>query len=425
MDVKADVPSLKHQLKFINSTAIHPAMVAGYGAGKSEGGLRRGMKLKTFPQHKLGVYAPTYGLLRDIWHDKFESFLNYYNIPHNLNKTDNILYIQGYGLVYFRSMDKPESIIGYDHHDAIIDEIDTMKKAKADKAWKRIIARNRSIKPNKAPNTVGAMTTPEGFGFTYEKWVKNKLSRCELIKATTYDNPFLPEDYIPTLKESYDEKLLEAYLNGNFVNLLQGQVYYAFDSDKHIKTGEIPIDPTLPLCLTVDFNVNPCIWNIVQFRTRYDIRVIKEVKANNTNTFDMCVRVKKALPDFCKHMDLVIYGDAAGEHRSTQSTETDYTIMHREFTAHFRTVSYKVPNANPPVKTRTLCVNNVLSKNSVKLSKSVVELAEDFIQVVYTDKGEVDKSDMKRTHSSDGFGYFASVEAPIIHKREYMEVRQR
>ncbi|MHA1972954.1 MAG: terminase large subunit domain-containing protein, partial [Candidatus Hodarchaeales archaeon] len=300
-----------------------------------------------------------------------------------------------------------------------------MKRDKASGSWDKIIARNRAKRPDNEYNTSGIMTTPEGFKFTYDKWVKNPLANSELIKASTYDNPFLPDGYIETLKESYDEKLLAAYLNGEFVNLSSGQVYHAFDNDRHMSDGEIPIDPTLPICLCVDFNVNPGAWEIIQFRTRYDIRVLMEITAPNTNTHDMCIRTKEALPDFCRYMDLVVYGDAAGEHRSTQSTETDYTIMHREFSNFFRSVSYRVPKSNPPVKTRTLCVNNVLNKNSVKLSKSVVGLQEDFIQVVYTEKGEIDKSNMSRTHYSDAFGYFVTVEAPIIHKREYMEVIQR
>ncbi|MHA1973019.1 MAG: terminase large subunit domain-containing protein, partial [Candidatus Hodarchaeales archaeon] len=162
MDVIADAPSLPHQIKFVNSEAKHPALVGGYGCGKTEAGIRRTMKLKTFPTHKMGIYAPTYALLRDIWHPKFEEFLSNYRIPYKLNKSENILYMQGFGMVYFRSMDKPESIIGYDHHDSLADEIDVMKRDKASGSWDKIIARNRAKRPDNEYNTSGIMTTPEG-----------------------------------------------------------------------------------------------------------------------------------------------------------------------------------------------------------------------------------------------------------------------
>ena len=46
----------------------------------------------------------------------------------------------------------------------------------------------------------------------------------KLIKMRTADNPHLPPDFIERLKEEYDPNLLQAYLNGEFVNLNTGQV---------------------------------------------------------------------------------------------------------------------------------------------------------------------------------------------------------
>jgi len=425
VDVVADVPAHKHQLDFINSEARHPALVAGFGAGKSHAGMMRGFKLKSFPEHVLAIYAPTYSLLRDIWYDKLETYCRGYNIKYDLNKGDKIMRIANFGSIIFRSMDDPAAIIGYEVHDSIVDEIDTIKKAKAKICWDRIIARQRRKRPDGRANTTAAMTTPEGYNFVYDRWKKSPTLSYHLIQASTMDNAeFLPEDYIPSLKESYDPQMLEAYLNGQFVNLLRGRVYYAYNEEQHRLPIDLPIDPTLPLCVCVDFNVNPMAWVVLQFRSRYDIRVLFEHIRPNTSTPDHCISLLKRLPTQTRDMDCIVYGDAAGEHRDTRSTYTDYAIINEHFKAHFRSVQYKVPRSNPPVQTRVLTVNNVLSKeNTVKIARGVVELVEDFTQVVFTESGDIDKSDGRRTHSSDAFGYFVAVECPIVHKRVYAQVK--
>lgn len=430
MDCIADVEAHPHQLEFINSSARHPALVAGFGAGKSHAGMLRGFKLKNFSGHKLGVYAPTYALLRDIWYEKFETYCNNYNLLFSLNKSEKVMYIQGFGQVIFRSMDDPASIIGYEVHDSIVDELDTMKKEKAELCWKRILARQRCKKPDGSANTTSVMTTPEGYNFVYDRWKKNPSESYHLIHASTYDNAmYLPEDYIPSLKESYDANLLEAYLNGHFVNLTTGRVYYAYEEEKHHisdKVEQMKFDPTLPICLCVDFNVNPMIWTIVQFRNKYDVRVIAEVCKANTNTWEMCVAIKSFFKtEWAQDKEVVIYGDAAGEHNDTRSTYTDYTIIDEQMRGFFGKVTYKVPRANPAVRTRVLCVNNVLSKGGVRLNASVKELGYDFLQMAYNSNGEPDKSDMKRSHASDGFGYLVAVEFPIVHKRNSVEVTVR
>ena len=426
MDVIADVEAHQHQLDFINSPARHPALVAGYGAGKSHAGLLRGFKLKTFHDHVLGIYAPTYALLRDIWYPKLEDYCTRYNLLYHLNRTEKVMRIKHFGSIIFRSMEEPESIIGYEVHDSIVDEIDTLKKPKAETAWKRIVARQRRKKPDKSPNTTAAMTTPEGFNFVYDRWKKSPGESYHLMHASTYDNQdFLPEDYIPSLKESYDPLMLEAYLKGQFVNMQRGRVYYTYEQEKHKVNMNIPIDPTLPICLCVDFNVNPMAWVVLQFRSRQDVRILFEHVKPNTSTPDHCISFLQKLPASARDLHCVVYGDAAGEHRDTRSTYTDYAIINEHLRPFFKAgVSFKVPTSNPPVQTRVLTVNNLLSKEgAVKISQDVVELTEDFVQVVYTNSGDINKSDYRRTHASDAFGYFVAVECPIVHKRVYAEVK--
>jgi hypothetical protein len=93
-------------------------------------------------------------------------------------------------------MDAPHRIIGYEHADADVDELDTMKPDDAAYAWRQIVARNRQKKETAVPILVGVTTTPEGFKFVYETWKKNPKPGYQIIQAPTESNPYLPDDYI-------------------------------------------------------------------------------------------------------------------------------------------------------------------------------------------------------------------------------------
>jgi hypothetical protein len=51
-------------------------------------------------------------------------------------------------------------------------------------------------------NQTDVVGTPEGFKWLYDFFIK-KCDHKAVIKAKTYDNPFLPDGYVDTLKETY------------------------------------------------------------------------------------------------------------------------------------------------------------------------------------------------------------------------------
>jgi len=420
-DVIADVEALPSQKEFIESKAIHPAIIGGYGSGKSAGGLLRAMMLKfKYPKNKIAVYAPTYPLLRDYWFEKLEEFGNKYNLPYYLNKSNKEFIIKGYGKIILRSMDDPAGIISYEVAHSLVDEIDLFPKDKAADRWRRILARNREMLPDKSKNTAAAMTTPEGYNFAYDRWKKNVTKEYIMINAKTRDNIFISKDYIKDLEDSYDEILLKAYLEGEFVNLKQGSLYYTFDREKHTIDKELLLDPTLPVNVCVDFNVNPMVWVITQDRGKTNIRVIKEITRRNTNTWDQCKIIKELIP---KNYDVVIYGDASGSHSDTRGVYTDYAIIDKEFRGHYRSIEYKIPKANPAILSRIKCVNNLLGKGFILIQEKCEYLIEDLIQCCFTSKGEVDKSDLKRTHASEALGYYIISKFPIKIEKPIPEVK--
>jgi phage terminase large subunit len=211
------------------------ALVSGFGAGKSEA-IHRAVvvAILRYPGASIALYAPTYDLLKLNNIPRIGELLDEVGLTWKFNKQDYIFTIEGYGNIICRSMDNPSRIIAYEVFLSVVDELDTLPLKRAEEAWNKIIARNRQILPSTSvPNKVLVASTPEGFNFIYKTWKKKARPGYVLVKAKTTDNPFLPENYIQSLRDSYPSQLIDAYINGEFVNLTGNRVYHIFNREDH------------------------------------------------------------------------------------------------------------------------------------------------------------------------------------------------
>ena len=97
--------------------------------------------------------------------------------------------------------------------------------------------------------------TPEGFKWFYQRYVKEFNSETDLlVRASTYDNKHLPEQYISNLEQQYPPNLLKAYLNGEFVNLTSGSVYNEYDVDNN-NTDRVVEEKDHTIHIGMDFNI--------------------------------------------------------------------------------------------------------------------------------------------------------------------------
>jgi hypothetical protein len=394
------------QAEFVNSKAKFPALCAGFGAGKTAAGIMRALRLKfEYPALDVAYYLPTYDLVRMIGYPRFIEVLSAAKIKHSLNKAEHILRIKNRGRIIFRTLDNPDRIVGYEVADSIVDELDTLKLEDATRAWQQIIARNRQKKADRAPNTVGVATTPEGFKFVYNRWHKAPTIGYELIRATTYSNARnLPDDYIETLKRSYPSNLIAAYLDGQFVNLTAGAVYPEFsraanDTNAVIAEGE-------PLHIGLDFNVYNCTAIVGVIRDNRPL-ILSEL----TGLRDTPAVIDSIKQNFRGH-HISVYPDASGTSNKTVNASLSDIQLLRD--AGFAV--YANP-ANPLVKDRVMAVNaQVLNGGGgrgvlVNTAQCPV-LTECLEQQTYDKNGEPDKSTGK-DHAPDGLGYFICYRWPI------------
>jgi len=392
---------LPHQKKFFTSKKRQKALVSGYGGGKSFIFIRETLKnhvnLKTKEGFSNGwILYPTYDLAEEIFVDPFIDILEDAGIEYEYNISKH-KFVTQFGIIKIYQLQKPQRIIGGNLTFIGADEFDVESEKNCRIAYEKGMARLRGC-----DNPVFYITTtPEGFKETYRIFAENPNNSKELIHAKTTDNPHLPESYVESLYESYDPKLIKQYIDGQFVNVSQGQVYYMFD--RQLNHTDAEYNENLPIELCIDFNVNPMVWEVGQ-TVRGQELIIDEILKRNTNTVEMAQEVSEKYGRFTRYE---IYGDYSGIARDTRSRTTDYEI-----------IKQILPNCsinikpNPSVVDRVNSVNSRLcnakgDRNLFINTNKCPHLTKDFEQVVYKEgERKIDKSNIERTHSSDAVGYW-------------------
>ena len=336
------------QESFVFSKAPHPGMVAGYGAGKSEAAvIRIALKALQYPGMSFGFVEPTFDLVRLIAWPRFQAKLDEWGIGYELNKAEAILRLENGSQVIFRSADNPERMVGFEIADGLIDEADTLRPDQAQTVWIKMLGRIRQKKHDGSINTLGAVSTPEGYGWMYQTWGKEIRPGYELIRAPTSSNPYLPDGYIDQLKATYGTQHLLAYLEGKWTNLTAGSVYPEFDRHENASSEEIRSNE--PVLVGTDFNTGNC-------------SAVVAVLRNNTIHFvaeHLGLRDTPTMADFLKQKyrghHVTIFPDASGAAtKSTNAALSDIVIL--------RSAGFTVlaNSRNPAIRDRVASMNAMI-----------------------------------------------------------------
>lgn len=393
------------QFDFVEAPEQFPAFVGGFGSGKTHAGIWRSLTRKlAYPRQNVAYYLPTYDLVTRMAFPRFEETLETIRLPYKLNKNEAVIEIEKRGSIIFRTMDNPARIVAYEVADSIADELDTLTVDKAREVWNKIIARNRQKKPDGSLNTVGVATTPEGFRFVYERWKKSPATGYRLIRAATMSNAAnLPEGYIDSLRASYPSNLLQAYLDGEFVNLTSGSVYAEFD--RALNTSRETIQSGEALHVGMDFNVGQMA--AVTFVLRDgEPHAVDEI-TGVLDTPAMIAVIKAKYPGHAIH----VYPDASGNSRkSNNASESDIALLRA---ARFNVL---VAPSNPAVKDRVLSMNQMIHCDGARRLKVNVDKCPSFVETLekqaYDKNGEPDKTS-GFDHLNDAAGYFVFYRFPV------------
>jgi hypothetical protein len=430
LDIQSTVPQARFHQIYKQREVPNLAFVGGFGAGKTETLCNNGLIDGSQGSDSIvGLYEPNYRLVK-LLGKRLCMRLKQNGIRHFYNQSDSAIYTSnsGFGDFILRSMDNPDSIVMYETTMAHVDELDTLKTEHAKNAWEKIIGRNRGvikIKPDLL-NTACAYSTPEGFRFMYEAF--REKARCiekngfykywmtdngyGMIQASNLTNPFLKKSYIENMRATYSTQLVDAYIDGEFVNLTSGAVYPQFDrdlnhSDRELKEGE-------PIHIGMDFNVNnmSAIIHIID-EDGNPVAVDEIGGGRDTPSIIETIKDRYWGPYGEETRTISIYPDSSGKNSSSKgASESDIAFLDE---AGFYT---EYDSVNPRVKDRVNAMNamfcNDQNQRRYKVNtRKCSGYTKDLEQQVYNDAGEPDKSKGK-DHKPDAGGYFIANRFAII-----------
>lgn len=444
-----EIELLPHQYDLITDTQ-HKVMglASGYGGGKTFIGTYKHVYLMTLNPGVDSIFAePTYPLIIQLAVPALKEALKALGIPFKYKKSDQMFECIVAGQetrLLLCSMENYERLIGVNASHVTLDEFDTTKAEIAYKAFEKLLGRLRAGNVRQ----LNIVSTPEGFRAMYQIFVADVRKKPSLkkqrrlIKAKSTDNPHLPEDFIETMFAGYDDKLVEAYVNGEFVNLKSGVVYHQYDTA--LNRSYAVIEPGETLHIGQDFNVGKMasvvfvdrwmnldvasvVWNEAKgdydtviekhpFRTFHAVDEIADGFDTEATIKELQYRYQQGKPGSDTYHHIRMYPDASGRNRkSVNASTTDIALLEA---AGFE---IRADLANPPVKDRINAVN-AFFKNASGQRRLYVnedkcpELVDCLRRQSWDAKtGEPEKGgENDPSHMNDAFGYPIVHEFPIV-----------
>ncbi len=241
--------------------------------------------------------------------------------------------------------------------------------------------------------------------------------------STYKDNAFLSGQQIADLEalKLSNPYWYTVYALGEWGNRDVGDKFWkGFDRLKHVR-DDIFIDPTEPLHISFDENVNPypalTIWQMDYSGETVEVRQIHEICLRNPNN-----KVQKVAQEFRKWATLngwsskvFIYGDATSAKEDTKLEKgVNYFTMLRDTIGERFPVSIRKPNGNPRVAISAEFVNSILEYMyggiSIVISDTCRESINDYLLVQEKTDGSMKKPKVNGIellgHVSDTFRYF-------------------
>ena len=402
------------QADFVFSKHKYPAIIGGFGSGKSEAGIKRLIHLAS--QEKglvLSHSFPTYKLAKRRGLNGYINDLRARGIKPKINKSELTIEIAEYGSkIYLDTYYDPDSIVGYEVAHAVIDELDTLEKESAEYVHQKITERVRQQVKHPIGNTIAVATTPNQgeSGFCFKRWGRGEFiaDGYHYIRAGSASNKFLPVGYVEQIAANYDPVMANAFIHGEWVNFAKNKVYSYFNRAKH------HIDRYLDhadyyLHVGQDFNIGGCVSTVFVIDTQGNPIAVDEFVSHDTR--DLIIKltsIYQPLPTGKRHIS--IYPDASGNSNKTSASASDIELLRQAgFTVHS-------PTRNPLIRDRVNAVNGLLAHDRFKINTiKCKHLTHALESQGYDDNGQPEKSNNHPAIDDycDSASYLLSYKYPV------------
>ena len=251
--------------------------------------------------------------------------------------------------------------------------------------------------------------------------------------------PLCPERYsldaLHAWRAGTTEAVWQACFQQNPTATSAGRVYRAFSTSKNI-VGDLELEPGRPLCLSLDFNINPGMHAIVgQWSVRADrMTAVHEIHGPRMNLPDCMAAFERLLrvdlgaigaKGLVRFPEIHVFGDSTGKAEWVGTSESCWSIVRRELRRMKVPFRIRVPATNPRLANSIEAMNDCLCDTEGRCHYFVhprcTRLIEDFRELRSDVNGLIDKRDLALSHASDceryRVSYVRPVKPPTIAKR--------
>lgn len=387
-----------HQVRFWDLPNFIKILVGGYGCGKTYIGSLRAIYLSYLNSGLMGIFvSPTYAIAELTTIPTIKDILARMEVAYKFNQQKHLFWIPSwYGHIKIASGEDPISLKGGNMAWAGIDEPFVQRKEVFNEVDRRI------RHPEATQKEIFMTGTPEELNWGYDLCMDDQdLYDVGFVYGRTADNEYIggeEGDYYKRLYRSYSDDQRKAYLEGKFLNLLQGRVYKEFERDKHMR--HVPFHDSFIISAGIDFNVD-YMTAVIYYDMNGSIHFFDEIRLTNSNTFDLAERLSRKYPG------IEVYPDPSGGARKSSSSKTDHQIL-RDFGFSVRS------RPKVAVRDRVNAVNALLRNDLFSIEPNTCPwLVRDMERNTWK-SGDINKDEAELTHAGDAAGYAIEYRYPVL-----------
>ena len=410
------------QIEFLEAVFSSKFNVIMYGGairgGKTFAGLGALILLaKKYPKSRWAVVRTDLMTLKrntiPSWNKiKPNAFIKHYN-----QETQTITFTNDSQIIFFAENFNDDKELnrwkGLEVNGFLLEEVNELNEKSFYKAIER--AGSNIITPKPKPLVICTCNPASNWvkSLFFDRWENNELPDNWLyISSKIFDNPFIDEEYKNSLL-SLPRYEYEVFVNGNW-NMQKrsgAEFYKEFNLDIHVKS--VSYDPSLPLWISIDENVNPyfpaTIWQIHGKKAC----CINEISLRNprNTTRDLGKEFAMMYPEH--NAGVYITGDATSQKEDVKLEKgmNLFKLVQNELIKY--KPSLKVLKSNPNVVTRQQFVNTIFWNQTRKSPYLGIEViidprckvtVQDYQNVKEDPKGGKYKNE-KETDSESGISY--------------------
>lgn len=399
----------------------HISLAAGRRFGKTMLVIIKILALSEKENLSIGYLAPSLNQAKEIFWYEFLSYCTPSMIRKKSESALTIVFKSGTKLSLY-SIENAERIRGKKFSYFCVDEAASMT---AD-IWNKIIYPTFASVKNPGSLVIG---TVNGRGWFYDHCHQDSIDHKH-FHFTTIDGGWVSPEAIAAArrqlsKSEFNQEFLADWNSGT------GNLVYSSFSDKNIvPASKYPFNPSKPINLAFDFNIDPNTCCIIQPIDSERFVVCKEFFLHSANTNEMAIEIKEYLNSFGvddlnpRHGQgrLTIFADNAGNQRKTSGISgTDVQILRREF-KNFPGYKEKM-KATHRVKDRVSSIDFLLEsadgKRRLFVSDECQNLIRDFRKLEWKKDSDFQLSTKIKelSHISDALTYWGHVEFPQDKKK--------